>query len=97
MKEIKVTLNDSDMHDFLSEGMTPEQTEKAITQYCQAYTNLIKREYPEAEVEVESGDTPMGTVITVDGMRPDAEVDETVEVITNLADRLGNDWSWLQV
>jgi len=98
MDTIEVTLNESDMSDFLSEGLTPEQTRLAISQYCQAYRALIEGAYRGVEVTVEAGPTPMGTVIRVDGMTHDyGEVGETIEVVTNLADRLVNDWSWLNV
>ena len=90
MDTIEVTLNESDMSDFLSEGMTPEQTRLAISQYCQAYRALIEEVYPGVEVTVEAGPTPMGTVIRVDGTTHAYGdlVDDTIEVVTSLAERI---------
>ena len=98
MDTIEVTLNESDMHDFLSEGLTPDKTREAIVQYCQAYRKLIEEVYPGVEVTVVAGPTP-SAVIRVDGTTHAYGdlVADTIEVVTSLADRLVNDWSWLNV
>ena len=97
MDTIEVTLNESDMHDFL-EGLTPDKTREAIVQYCQAYRKLIEEVYPGVEVTVVAGPTP-STVIRVDGTTHAYGdlVADTIEVVTSLADRLVNDWSWLTI
>lgn len=104
---IRVVLRDADMHDFLSEGLTPEQTESAIEQYCQAYANLIKSAYPDATIEVESGDTNGGTFVFVNGAQfgnfgsygtdDHDEFDGAPQYILDMADALVNDWDWLHV
>jgi hypothetical protein len=104
IETIRVTLRDADMRDFLAET---SNVDEAIRQYCQAYANLIKRDYPQADVTVESGETNGGTFIyindekfgTAGSYRLDdlGAYDGAPERIAYLAEELTQDWDWLTV
>lgn len=101
---IRVVVNESDLANFLAETSNVRQ---AMQEYVGAYTKLIQREYPGAEVKVEAGPTNGGDWIWVDGQRFGIGDHYTLDdlggfggapkTIHQLAEELVQDWSWLTV
>jgi hypothetical protein len=93
---ITVTINESDLADFLA----GDNTEEAMEQYRAEYERRLSEMYEDAECSVELGQTSMSTEYRINGEPTDAgsgEYQDEIPFIDDIANRMVNDWSWLTV
>ena len=97
---ISVTHNESDLYDFLNDGITSSATVTAyMDAYIERHAQLLKEWYPNAEIEVGYASTSGGTNCDVESNLPDtdgmAEVEQEMPWIEETANKIVEDWSWL--
>ena len=95
---VEVELNESSLVDFLSET---SDVDVACEEYRAEYERRLRAQYPSAECHVRLGQTDgMYDWYYINGERVTNGSDEYWDellIIETIADRVGNDWTWLTV